>query len=115
MGAVKPQKHTMKKTTIELPDDLMKRVKLRALRDGKKLKDAVADLLKAGLSTPPPAPRKGKLGKPIFDTDPETGAPVIRCDPNAPISKMSGEEMHELIRKIDEEEDLERFTRSLRR
>ena len=31
------------KTTLDLPDALVKQVKLRALRDGRKLKDAVAD------------------------------------------------------------------------
>jgi hypothetical protein len=37
------------KTTLELPDDLVKEVKLHALRQGKKLKEAVADLLRQGL------------------------------------------------------------------
>jgi hypothetical protein len=32
------------KTTLELPDALVKQVKLRALQDGKKLKDTVAEL-----------------------------------------------------------------------
>ena len=38
------------KTTLELPDDLVKKVKLRALREGRKLKDAIADLLQKGLA-----------------------------------------------------------------
>ncbi len=37
------------KTTLELPDDLVKEVKLLAVHEGKKLKDAVADLLRQGL------------------------------------------------------------------
>ena len=37
------------KTTLELPDDLVKAVKLLAVHEGKKLKDAVADLLRQGL------------------------------------------------------------------
>ncbi len=40
------------KTTIELPDDLMRRVKLRALREHKKLKQSVAELLERGLAEP---------------------------------------------------------------
>ena len=38
------------KTTLDLPDDLVKEMKLLAIHEGKKLKDAVADLLRKGLS-----------------------------------------------------------------
>jgi hypothetical protein len=38
------------KTTIDLPDELMRAVKLRALEENRKLKDTVADLLRRGLS-----------------------------------------------------------------
>ncbi|MBS0557954.1 MAG: hypothetical protein JSR27_11125 [Proteobacteria bacterium] len=41
------------KTTLELPDDLMQRVKLRAVHARRKLKDEVADLLERGMRTPP--------------------------------------------------------------
>ena len=40
------------KTTIELPDDLMMRVKLRAVREHKKLKDAIAEYLERGMKAP---------------------------------------------------------------
>ena len=42
------------KTTLELPDDLVKEIKLRAVHEGLKLKDAVADLLRRGLATGSP-------------------------------------------------------------
>jgi plasmid stability protein len=38
------------KTTLDLPDDLMREVKIRAVRENRRLKDAVADLLRRGLS-----------------------------------------------------------------
>ena len=38
------------KTTLDLPDDLMREVKIRAVKENRKLKDAVADLLRRGLS-----------------------------------------------------------------
>lgn len=41
------------KTTFELPGDLVREVKLRALRDGRKLKDTMADLLRRGLKAGP--------------------------------------------------------------
>jgi plasmid stability protein len=38
------------KTTLDLPDDLMRDIKVRAARENRKLKDAIADLLRRGLS-----------------------------------------------------------------
>jgi plasmid stability protein len=38
------------KTTLDLPDTLMRRVKLRAVHRGQKLKDAVAQLLEQGMA-----------------------------------------------------------------
>ncbi|SRR5260370_36489715 len=65
------------KTTLDLPDALVKQVKLRALQDGQKLKDAVADLLRKGLSvamnTEPYALA------PVVTTDTKTGLPLIEC------------------------------------
>ena len=53
------------KTTFDLPDGLMTAVKLRAVRENRKLKDMVADLLRRGLAkgpeSPASAPRRVKL------------------------------------------------------
>ncbi len=38
------------KTTLDLPDELMREVKIRAVNENRKLKDAIADLLRSGLS-----------------------------------------------------------------
>ena len=38
------------KTTVDLPDDLVRDIKLRAVMDGRKLKDAMADVLREGLA-----------------------------------------------------------------
>ena len=38
------------KTTLDLPDELMRDIKIRAARENRKLKDAIADLLRRGLS-----------------------------------------------------------------
>ena len=48
------------KTTLELPDDLMRRIKLRAVHRNRKLKDEIAQLLEAGIAQAPEpeAPRK---------------------------------------------------------
>lgn len=39
------------KTTVELPDDLLRRVKIRAVEENKKLKDMLAELLRRGLDS----------------------------------------------------------------
>ncbi|WP_395747097.1 antitoxin [Prosthecobacter sp.] len=37
------------KTTLDLPGDLVREIKLRAVHEGSKLKDTVAELLRRGL------------------------------------------------------------------
>ena len=49
------------KTTLELPDDLVKRVKIRAIHERKKLKEAIAELIERGMNEPSPA----KIPKPL--------------------------------------------------
>ncbi len=48
------------KTTLELPDNLTRRVKMRAIQRNQKLKDAVAQLLETGIAAAPEgdAPRR---------------------------------------------------------
>jgi hypothetical protein len=68
------------KTTLELPDELMKRVKLRALHEGKKLKDTAAELLRMGLAAGGKAANGAKkMTGPRIRTDKKTGIPVIQC------------------------------------
>ena len=58
------------KTTLDLPDDLMREVKILAVHEGKKLKDAIAELIRKGItasnSERPKVPKPVKLrGGPI--------------------------------------------------
>ena len=52
------------KTTVELPDELMLRVKIRAIHEHKKLKDAIADLLERGMASKSVQSRKPFVPKP---------------------------------------------------
>ena len=38
------------KTTLDLPDDLMREIKVRAAREDRKLKDLIAELLRKGMA-----------------------------------------------------------------
>jgi plasmid stability protein len=49
------------KTTLDLPDDLMRAVKIRAVEENRTLKDTIADLFRRGLAQPsgvPPTARQ---------------------------------------------------------
>jgi hypothetical protein len=53
------------KTTLELPDGLMRRVKLRAVHRNQKLKDAIAQLLELGMAASPKADKPPRAPKPV--------------------------------------------------
>ncbi len=62
------------KTTLDIPDELMREVKIRAVHEHKKLKDTIAELLQKGIAAskrrPPRLPKPGKLrGGPITSED----------------------------------------------
>jgi len=65
------------KTTLDLPDALVKQVKLRAVRQGRKLREMVADLLRKGLAAA--AAEEAKAPAPVVTTDTGSGLPVIEC------------------------------------
>jgi hypothetical protein len=53
------------KTTLELPDDLLRRIKLRAVHRNRKLKDEIAQLLEAGMASAPAAEAPKRAPKPV--------------------------------------------------
>jgi hypothetical protein len=70
----------------------------------------MADLLRKGLVTPPTRTgRKRTLKSPRVTTDPETGLPLLVCDPDAPASKMTAEELIALEHETHTQADLERL------
>ena len=58
------------KTTLELPDELMRAAKIRAANEGRRLKDVVADLLRRGLAEEATAP--GQVQRRVR-------LPLVRC------------------------------------
>ena len=76
-GELGNQQTGFMKTTLDLPHELVKEVKLRALNENLKLKDAVAELLRKGLAAPD-VNRGGSVGSGL-KKDRKTGLPVIEC------------------------------------
>jgi hypothetical protein len=57
------------KTTLELPEDLVRAVKILAVEEDTRLKDMVADLLRRGLAQKrdAPAPKHKRLKLPLIE------------------------------------------------
>ena len=92
------------KTTFDLPDEIIRQIKLRAVVQGRTVKDFVADLLRQGLgmaastvSATPPAGSLVEIG--------ESGLPLIRCRPDAASTRMSAEELLKLEQDTQALED----------
>lgn len=93
------------KTTLEIPDALYREVKIRAARDGVKIKDFVAKTLSAGLHVPVQTTSQTKENKktspfPIFKG---------RLGP-----LLEGKDVRSL-NFLDDIDDFESFQRSVRR
>jgi plasmid stability protein len=88
---------------MDLPDELIREVKLRAVVQRRTVKDLVAEFLRQGLGMAPvgqkpPASSMVEIG--------ESGLPVIRCRPDAPAARMSAEELLKLDQETQTEADL---------
>lgn len=87
------------KTTLELPDDLMREIKVRAAREDRKLKDLMTELLRRGLDAEPHKERPRK----------RVQFPLI----HVPHAALPGEELTpERIHEILLEDEVQRFTNS---
>jgi plasmid stability protein len=68
------------KTTLDLPDELMREVKIRAIHEHKKLKDTIAELLRKGIAAsrarPAEAPKPIKLRRGFIPTTEDIEAAI---------------------------------------
>jgi hypothetical protein len=86
------------KTTVDLPNDLVREIKLRAVNEGRKLKEVVTDLLRFGLEqgaslSKASSPQKGKIAIPFFPTSPD--APATRMNIDALIALEQAAQLEE--------------------
>lgn len=94
------------KTTLDLPDPLMRRIKIRAASEGRKLKEIIADLLEKGMETPPSETlQEGELP---YKIDPKTGMAVSRTLNIPGFVPPTAEGSQAIINRANEEEDLRR-------
>ena len=94
------------KTTLDLPDPLMRRVKIRAASEGRKLKEIISDLLEKGLDSP-----SSKIlpdGELPYRIDPKTGMAMARTLNIPGHVPPTAEESLAIIERANEEEDLQR-------
>ncbi|OGB80836.1 MAG: hypothetical protein A2496_16445 [Burkholderiales bacterium RIFOXYC12_FULL_60_6] len=95
------------KTTLDLPDELVREMKLRAVMQGRTLRDLTADFLRQGLGM--------AQAKPTPTVPPDSmvcinanGLPVIRSGNNAPAAHMSLDELLALEQQALTREDMQR-------
>jgi hypothetical protein len=94
------------KTTLDVPDSLMRRVKIRAASEGLKLKDLIAELLEKGLEAAPAVTLP--VGELPYYRHPKTGFLVSRTLSTAGFVPPTVEESEAIIERANEEEDLRR-------
>ncbi len=93
------------KTTLDLPDELVREAKLRALMQGRTLRDLVTQLLRQGLGLPTP----GTMPAPQLDsmvTIGGNGLPVILCQKGAVAANMAVQDLLQLEQQTQTMEDL---------
>ena len=84
------------KTTLDLPDELMRAIKIRAAERDLKLKDLIAALLRRGLSEESGSPKKVHRRVKI---------PIVACRHEArPDEEMTPERVAEVLLEDDAEE-----------
>ena len=100
-------------TTLHLPDDVASAVRRRAAAGGHGVAEELVELVRKGLAlSESPASAVAATAKPVppvISRDPVTGLPQIRGAPDAPISRMTAEEIQAIIDQSQLEEDLERL------
>lgn len=101
------------KTTIDLPDELVRDVKIRAVIEGRTVKALVASLLREGLGRASSITPHRRLRSSQSVTFDKNGVPVIRCAPDAPATGMSPRQLLELEWQSQNDEDMKRAGLSL--
>ncbi len=98
------------KTTLDLPDDLVRAMKMRALLQGRTLRDLVADFLRQGLGMAAAQTAQSSAPGSMLETA-SNGLPTIRCNSHAAASAMGLQDLLALEQEAQTTEDLQRASR----
>lgn len=93
------------KTTINLPDDLVRELKLCALLQGRTLRDLVAEFLRKGLAVSSPTPQPTETSRLKIGPD---GIPTIRCRAEASARHIGIDALLSLQQQTQTQEDFHR-------
>jgi hypothetical protein len=100
------------KTTLDLPEDLMREVKLRAVMQRRPLKDLVADMLRQGMGMTQCASTGVPAANSLVHIG-TNGLPVIKWDAKAPAGRMRVRKLLALEQAALSEEDMKRAGESV--
>ncbi len=100
------------KTTLDLPDDLVREMKLRAVMQGRTLRDLAADFLRQGLGMAAPR-RATTLPQDVPFEVGADGIPIFRGSADALAIQMSLEELLKLEQDALNSEDMQRASISV--
>jgi hypothetical protein len=84
------------KTTLDIPDDLLRTMKMRAVQEGRKFKDVAAEIFRRGLAQPKLAANSGSRQR--------VKLPLIQCrHPAASNATLTPDQVAEVLLKQDVE------------
>jgi hypothetical protein len=96
------------KTTLDLPNDLVQEIKLRAVNERRKLKDVAADLLRSALASSP------KSSSIPTDAVPKTLPMIkVRSGPPRSTSSLTPQEFCDWIKQLDLDLEVERYEKAI--
>jgi hypothetical protein len=95
------------KTTLDLPDDLVREMKLRAVMQGRTLRDLATEFMLIGLGLPPVVPRAVLPQASLVQLN-ARGLPVVQGHANASARRMSTQELLSIEQATLTQEDAQR-------
>jgi hypothetical protein len=95
------------KTTLDLPDEILHEMKLRALMQGRTLRDLAAEFLRQGLGMSAPRQTTTVPQDSPFEVGTD-GIPIFRGSAGAPAMQMSLDELLKLEQDALTSEDMQR-------
>jgi hypothetical protein len=95
------------KTTLNLPDELVREMKLRAVTQGRTLRELAADLIRQGLGLAAPQPAQTPPPDGLVQLGP-MGLPVVRGRADAPAVGLGLDDLLALEQQAQNSEDMHR-------